>query len=85
MSIVKLAFDEDAIYARASAKAAAKYPKDSVDWKAVNKRAKSVTDRYAKLVKYVRNKNIKKAAIATTVAAAIAGGAYAGYKKSKKE
>lgn len=84
MSLIKLArINEDDVYARASAKAAKKYG-DNVNWKEVNKRAKNVTNRYEKLVEYVKNKNLKKGVIAAAIIGAGTLG-YAGYKKSKKE
>lgn len=84
MGLIKLArMDEDTVYAKASANAAKKYG-DNVDWKEVNKRAKNVSNRYDKLVKYVKNKNLKKGIIAAAILGAGALG-YAGYRKAKKE
>lgn len=86
MSLIKLArIDEDTVYARATANAAKKYPKDSVDWKKVNKKAKDVSNRYDKLVEYVKNRNIKRGLIAAAIVSGLGAAGYAGYRKAKKE
>ena len=90
MSLIKIAkLKDDAVYARAFAKAFKKVEdkEDYLNLLAANQYAKKVSDRYNKYAKFKKNKNLKMIGAIGLGTAAKAGGiiAYKKYHKKNKE
>jgi len=86
MSLIKLArLSSEDLYARATSSALKKHPKEiEPDWKAINKQAVKIKNRYNKFADYIRNRNIKRGLIGVGLVGGLIGSGYL-YKKHKKE